>query len=98
MDVISKMVSNTKTYDWEAIVDKLNKFLRLKTVPIGMKLFEKKEAMEAIPKIRRPKVVHTSDQIVAQAAKLGWTVGITAEDLVMTQCSVVLGLHPRNEH
>jgi uncharacterized protein (DUF169 family) len=97
MDVIAKMVSTTKTYDWEIIVDKLNKLLRLKTVPIGMKLFEKKEEMEAIPKIRRPNAVHTADQIVAQAARLGWTVGITAADLVMPQCGVVLGLHPRNE-
>jgi len=62
-----------------------------------MKLFASKEEMEAIPKIRRPKAIHTADQIVAQAARLGWTVGITATDLVSPQCSAVLGLHPRNE-
>lgn len=91
------MVNATETYDWQTIVDKLYTYLRLKTVPIGMKMFEKAEEMEAIPKIRRPQSVHTADQIVAQAARLGWTVGITAEDLVMPQCSAVLGLHPRDE-
>lgn len=53
--------------------------------------------MESISKVRRPESIYTADQIVAQAARLGWTVGITAEDLVMPQCSTVLGLHPRNE-
>jgi len=91
------MVNKTETYDWQMIVEKLYTFLRIKTVPIGMKMFEKAEDMELIPKIRRPKSVHTADQIVAQAARLGWTVGITAEDLVMPQCSAVLGLHPRDD-
>lgn len=91
------MESKTKTYDFQMIVDKLYTHLRLKTVPIGMKMFEEMADMEAIKNIRRPKAVHTTDQIVAQAARLGWTVGITAEDLVMPQCSVVLGLHPRDD-
>jgi hypothetical protein len=36
--------------------------------------------------------VHTLDQVVAQAARLGWTVGITSEDLVGAQCRAVVGL------
>ncbi|HXN84618.1 MAG TPA: DUF169 domain-containing protein [Candidatus Binataceae bacterium] len=85
------------TYDWKAIIDDLNSLLRLKTTPIGMKMFESVEAMEAIPKIRRPKSIHTTDQIVAQAARLGWTVGITMKDLVGAQCGAVIGLHPQDE-
>lgn len=84
-------------YDWPQIVDDLNRLLRLRVTPIGMKLFETVEAMEAIPKIRRPASIHTTDQIVAQAARLGWTVGITAADLVGPQCGAVIGLHPQNE-
>lgn len=86
-----------KKYDWVKLVDDLFRYLRLQTTPIGMKLFESRSEMEQIPKIRRPKAIHTADQIVAQAARLGWTVGITAEDLVSPQCGVVLGLHPRDE-
>jgi uncharacterized protein (DUF169 family) len=57
-----------------------------------MKLFESRAEMEALPRIRRPKAVHTLDQVVAQAARLGWTVGVTAEDLVGDQCRSVVGL------
>src|SRR5918997_3212305 len=62
-----------------------------------MKRYETVEAMEAIPRIRRPKSVHTPDQIVSRASRLGWTVGVTAEDLVGAQCRAVIGLAPRDE-
>ena len=83
--------------DWPELVSQLNSYLRLRTTPIGMKLYSSVEDMEAVPRIRRPKVIHTADQIVAQACRLGWTVGITAEDLVGAQCAAVLGLCPQNE-
>lgn len=91
------MKGQAEVSHWSQIVNRLNHCLKLKTIPIGMKMFEKKEEMALIPKLRRPESIYTADQIVAQAARLGWTVGITAEDLVMPQCSAVLGLHPRNE-
>ena len=90
-------VSESEAYDWPKLVDELNLLLRLKTTPIGMKMFATKAEMEAIPKIRRPKSIHTTDQIVAQACRLGWTVGITNEDLVGAQCGAVIGLHPRDD-
>jgi len=86
-----------ETYDWAALVEGLERHLRLRSIPIGMKLFETVEAMEAIPKIRRPKSKHTTDQIVAQARQLGWTVGITMADLVGAQCGAVIGLHPQDD-
>jgi len=70
----------------------LERLLKLRSIPFGMKLFDRRADMEAIPGIRRPKAVHTLDQVVAQAARLGWTVGITAEDLVGAQCRAVVGL------
>jgi uncharacterized protein (DUF169 family) len=80
------------------LVAKLEALLRLRSIPFGMKLFERVADMEAIPKIRRPqKSVHTLDQIVAQAARLGWTVGITTEDLVGDQCRSVVGLGGQDE-
>jgi uncharacterized protein (DUF169 family) len=88
--------TRSETYQWTQIVEDLNRLLRLKTTPIGMKLFTTVEEMEAIPKIRRPTSVHTTDQIVAQAARLGFTVGITQKDLVGAQCGAVIGLHPQD--
>ena len=83
--------------DWAALVGDLNRLLRLRTTPIAMKRFETVEEMEAIPRIRRPSAIHTTDQIVGQACRNGWTVGITAADLVGAQCSTVIGLHPRSD-
>jgi uncharacterized protein (DUF169 family) len=88
---------STPRYDYEGIVNGLNQYLKLRSIPIGMKLFETVEAMESIPRIRRPKAKHTTDQIVAQARQLGWTVGITSADLVGAQCGAVIGLHPHDE-
>ena len=86
------------TFDCKAIAADLERLLKLRSIPFGMKLFEAKADMEAIPKIRRPKgSVHTLDQVVAQAARLGWTVGITAEDLVGDQCRSVIGLGGQDE-
>ncbi len=86
-----------EAFDGPSIVESLNKYLRLRTTPIGMKMFEHASDMEAVPKIRRPKSVHTTDQIVGQASRLGWTVGITMADLVGEQCGAVIGLSPQNE-
>ncbi len=82
----------TTKFDWAKMVADLERLLRLRSNPFGMKLYESVADMEAIPKVRRPKSVHTVDQIVAQAARLGWTVGITGEDLVGDQCRAVVGL------
>ena len=80
------------TTDWAAIAAELERLLKLRATPFGMKLFRERAQMEAIPKIRRPKAIHTMDQIVAQAARLGWTVGVCADDLVGAQCRAVVGL------
>jgi len=83
--------------DLPKIAATLERMLRLRAIPFGMKLFESVEAMEAIPKIRRPASVHTMDQVVAQAARLGWTVGVTTQDLVGDQCRSVVGLGGQDE-
>jgi uncharacterized protein (DUF169 family) len=91
------IATDATTFDWPEIVADLNRLLRLRTTPIGMKLFATVAEMAAIPKIRRPSAIHTTDQIVGQASRNGWTVGITAADLVGAQCTTVIGLSPRSE-
>lgn len=95
--MLDQIISTDHVFDGAAVVEDLNRLLRLRTTPIGMKLFPSRGEMEAIPKIRRPKDIHTTDQIVGQASRNGWTVGITMEDLVGAQCGTVIGLHPRDE-
>lgn len=78
--------------DWASVTDELESLLKLRSIPFGMKLYERREDMEAIPRIRRPGSIHTLDQVVGQASRLGRTVGITADDLVGAQCRAVVGL------
>src|SRR5215212_1242456 len=78
--------------DWTKLSADLERLLKLRSHVFAMKLFERGEEMEAIPRIRRPQSIHTLDQVVGQASRLGWTVGVTAEDLVGAQCRAVVGL------
>jgi len=89
--------TSSEPFDPSGMVDDLNSLLRLKTTVIGLKMFTTVEEMAAIERIRRPTAVHTTDQIVSMASRLGWTVGITGDDLVGAQCRAVIGLGPQDE-
>ena len=47
----SVIATDQTNFAWSDLVDDLNRLLRLRTTPIGMKLFERREDMEAIPKL-----------------------------------------------
>jgi uncharacterized protein (DUF169 family) len=79
-------------FDGKQIAHDLEQLLKLRSLVFGMKLFEDRAAMEAIPKIRRPQSIFNLDQIVGQTARLGWTIGVTAENLYGAQCRAVVGL------
>src|SRR5260370_25587325 len=89
--------SPPEQFDLPGMVDDLNALLRLKTTVIGIKMFAAVEEMAAIPKIRRPTAVHTTDQIVSMVSRLGWTVGITGDDIVGAQCTAGIGLSPQDD-
>ena len=75
--------------------------LRLRTLPIGMRLFEDAAAIEAIPGLRRPKAgrPYTTCQLVTQARIGGLTLGITGDNLrPATNCGGVVGLDLPSEH
>ena len=86
------MSDRPSTTDLVALGGELETLLKLRHGPFGMKLFERRVDMEMLPRVRRPSAVHALDQVVAQAARLGWTVGVTADDLVGAQCRAVVGL------
>ncbi len=67
-------------------------------MPVGMKRFRTVEEMEAVPRIRRPDPAEklAMDQVVGQARWIGYTLGITMDNLMGAQCGVVVGLAPRN--
>ena len=53
------IATESTNFDLKEIVASLNNLLKLRTIPIGMKMFESIEEMESISKIRRPNAVHT---------------------------------------
>ena len=61
------------------LAEQLNQLLRLRTYPIGMKLFETVEEMEAVPGLRRPAKGKTFStcQLVTQSRMAGFTLGIS---------------------
>ena len=90
---------DTHDYDFVHLVDELNRYLRLKATPIGMKRFKTEDDMNEIPRLRRPDPSQklAMDQVVGQCRWIGWTLGITYDNLMGAQCGAVVGLHPKDE-
>ena len=88
----------TPALDGKAIAElaeQLNQLLRLRTFPIGMKLFEDLEEMANVPGLRRPPKgrTHSTCQLVTQSRMAGFTLGITTENIpTFSSCSSVIGL------
>jgi uncharacterized protein (DUF169 family) len=79
---------------------RLEQLLRLRTLPIGMKLFESQDAMMAVPGIRRPAKGRTFStcQLVTQARLAGFTLAVTTGNVPeFSNCSGVIGLSPPSE-
>ncbi len=83
-----------------ALGEHLSNLLRLRTLPIGMKLFEDLDAMARVPGLRRPPKGKTFStcQLVTQARMAGFTLGITTENIPsFSSCSSVIGLDAPGE-
>lgn len=78
--------------DFLRLAARLEQVLKLRALPFAMRLCDSAEQLQTVPRLRRPQAVHTLDQLVGQAARLGWTLGVTADDLVGDQCRAVVGL------
>ena len=77
------------------LAQRLTEALRIRTLPVGMKLFEDTAEMDAVPGLRRPKegVRHTMCQLVTQSRVAGLTLGIGAENVQeASNCGAVPGL------
>ena len=82
------------------LAEQLTQLLRLRTFPIGMKLFESVEAMAAVPGLRRPPKGKTFStcQLVTQARIAGFTIGIAHENVpAFSNCGGIVGLNEPSE-
>lgn len=79
-------------YDWDAIVKRMERLLRLKSFPIAFRMLEKKQDLEAIPFIRRPANKVTLCQLMNLARNFDWTVGADLDDFMTPSCPSIIGL------
>ncbi len=78
----------------------LTELLRLRTLPIGMKLYEDVTALDRIPGLRRPKpgAAFSTCQLVTQARVAGFTLGIVHDNLrPNSNCGGIIGLNAPGE-
>lgn len=76
--------------------NRLQELLRLRTLPISMKLFENREEMETIPGLRLPQegFAFTSCQLVTRCRYSGITLGFTHDNVrPHSNCGGILGLN-----
>ena len=76
--------------NWEPIVRRMERLLRLKSFPIAFKLLEDEKELDKIPYMRRPKNL-TLCQLLNLVRNFDWTVGATKDDLLSETCASILG-------
>ena len=93
------VVAESTPLDGSTIADlaaQLSDLLRLRTLPIGMKLFESLDEMAAVPGLRRPAEgkKFSTCQLVTQARLGGFTLGITHDNVPgFSNCGGIIGLN-----
>lgn len=98
-------MTTTQAIDAQELVDlteRLNNLLKLRTLPVGLKLFEDLDEMARVPGLRRPKEGRhfSTCQLVTQSRVAGLTLGVQHESLLPnSNCGGVLGLNkPSDEY
>jgi dephospho-CoA kinase len=79
-------------HDWEKLVARIERLMRLKSFPVAFKMLEKKEQLEQIPFMRRPHRKMTLCQLITLVRNFDWTVGAELEDFVSPMCASIVGL------
>ncbi|MFX0204794.1 MAG: DUF169 domain-containing protein [Candidatus Hodarchaeota archaeon] len=76
---------------WKELDQTLNKYLRLATFPIAVKLLEDEEDLSKIAFIKRPKKKLALCQIFSYSRYYGWTIGITKEENICPLAEIAVG-------
>lgn len=78
--------------NFEELSNEINKYLRLSTFPIGVKLLENTEDLNNIRFLKKPEKKVAICQIFSYARYYGWTMGCTGEDNLCPLAGISLGL------
>jgi uncharacterized protein (DUF169 family) len=77
--------------DLKQLNNKLNKYLRLSTFPIGVKLLNDSKELDTISFLKKPEEKLVICQIFSYARYYGWTMGCTKEDNLCPLAGISLG-------
>ena len=77
--------------NYERIDNQLNKYLRLATFPIGVKLLENSEDLNEVKYLKKPEHKIALCQIFSYARYYGWTMGCTKEDNLCPLAEISVG-------
>ena len=91
------MAASNNAHDWEHIVSRLIRYLRIKQTPVGVKYFETKEEIMQVPKVRIPSRHIAPCTTISQAVQFNWTVACLAETIHIDYCRGIHGMVERNE-
>jgi len=86
--------------DLKGLADKLIQLLRIRSLPIGMRLFEDADEMMQVPGVRTPTDGYrfTTCQLVTQARIHGFTLGIVHDNVRgNSNCGGIIGLNAPGE-
>ena len=76
---------------YEKLDNQLNKYLRLATFPVGVKLLEDPKELENIKYLKKPEIKIAICQIFSFARYYGWTMSCSKEDNLCPLAAISLG-------
>ena len=76
---------------YKEIDDQLNKYLRLATFPVAVKLLHKSEELNEIKYLKKPEKEVALCQLFSYARYYGWTMGCVKEDNVCPLAGISIG-------
>ena len=82
---------------YEKLEASINKYLRLATFPVAIKLFENPNDLDSIKFLKKPEKEIALCQIFSYARYYGWTMGCTKEDNICPLADIALGFEERNK-
>jgi len=77
--------------DFKELGIELKTFLNLKTLPLGLKFFKEPEDINTIQKVKKMKDRLSLCQFITLSRTIGWTLGVTKNNLIMPACMWMLG-------
>jgi len=79
-------------HDWEKLVRRMERLMRLKSFPVGFKMLENMKELDQIPFMRRPQRKMTLCQLITLVRNFDWTVGAEMDDFLSPMCASIIGL------